>query len=111
MPRLGHRPEPRLIKNPRTRPLPLELGHYDLPNRVCSDAVWGVALIGGHRLAGGHAAARRNAHGRLADASEPELRGGRSTCLTYEIGPYLARMRTEDIAAVAAKAYEVVVEA
>jgi len=38
----------------------------------------GVALIGGvPRLAGGHAAARRNAHGRLADAGERELTGGR----------------------------------
>jgi hypothetical protein len=65
------------------------------------------------RLAGRHAAARRNAHGRLADAGEPELRGGRvrSACLTYEIGPYLERMRTEDIATLAAEVYEVVEEA
>jgi hypothetical protein len=39
----------------------------------------GVALIGGFIIwQGGHAAARRNAHGRLADAGEPELRGGRT---------------------------------
>jgi hypothetical protein len=36
--------------------------------------VW-VALIGGYHLAGGHTAARRNAHEWLADASELGLRG------------------------------------
>jgi hypothetical protein len=41
----------------------------------------------------------------------PMLVGHLSLMHPAEVGPYLARMATEDIATVAAEAYEVVVEA